>query len=49
MSTSRRRFLTQTALRTGALLTPSLAKVVYPPEKKMGIALVGLGNYSTHQ
>nr|WKN38848.1 Gfo/Idh/MocA family oxidoreductase [Tunicatimonas sp. TK19036] len=49
MPTSRRTFLTQTALASGALLTPSLTKAAYHQEKKMGIALVGLGNYATHQ
>ena len=44
---TRRHFLAQTALSTGALLT--LAPGTYPPEKKLGVALVGLGNYSTHQ
>jgi predicted dehydrogenase len=48
-TSSRRHFLTQTALATGALLTPSLARSAYPQEKKMGIALVGLGNYATRQ
>ena len=46
---TRRHFLTQTALGSGALLASPLTHAAYPPEKKMGVALVGLGNYSTQQ
>lgn len=48
MSITRRYFLAQTALGTGAVLASSLTHGA-PPEKKMGVALVGLGNYSTLQ
>jgi len=51
--TNRRSFITQMALGTSAL-TIAPATVLghtrtYPVEKKLGIALVGLGNYSTNK
>lgn len=48
-TSSRRQFLSQTALGAGALLAPSLAHASFQQSKQMGVALVGLGNYSTHQ
>lgn len=46
----RRTFLQQTALGLGAAaLAPGLAAFAPPQEKKIGVALVGLGNYATHQ
>jgi len=52
---SRRRFLKQSALGTGASLLatsafsiPALYACAKPDEEKLGIALVGLGNYSTN-
>ena len=50
---SRRRFLQDLSLTTGAALTASLpsfeAKGEFMQTKKLGIALVGLGSYSTGQ
>jgi len=53
---SRRRFLKQSALGTGASLfatsafsIPALYACANEQEKKLGVALVGLGNYSTGQ
>lgn len=50
----RRDFLRKTAIGAGALLTSSLAlspiaSCASPEEKKLGLALVGLGNYSTNK
>jgi predicted dehydrogenase len=45
---SRRKFLKDTGLITGALLTmPSIASCLSPVQDRLGVALVGLGNYST--
>ena len=49
MSTTRRHFLTQAAWGAGSLLLPSRMLASSQQEKKLGVALVGLGNYSTHQ
>ena len=47
---SRRRFLRDVSLGTAAL-SPALSTLasVSSPQKKLGIALVGLGNYATYQ
>ncbi|MEJ1973246.1 MAG: twin-arginine translocation signal domain-containing protein [Lacunisphaera sp.] len=46
---SRRRFLGQLSA-TGALaLAPHALFAAARPERKLGVALVGLGSYSTHQ
>jgi predicted dehydrogenase len=47
---SRRRFLRDVSLGTAAL-SPALSTLaaVTTPQKKLGIALVGLGNYATYQ
>jgi glucose-fructose oxidoreductase len=46
---SRRRFLEQMSVAM-ALVLPSWSRAAdSPPAKKLGVALVGLGNYSTHQ
>ncbi len=45
---SRRQFLKQAGLVGGALVTmPSIASCLNPDQNKLGVALVGLGNYST--
>ena len=45
---SRRKFLKDTGLLTGALVTlPSIASCLSPGQDRLGVALVGLGNYST--
>ena len=49
MNISRRTTLKQLALGSGSLLLPSLTFGATPPQKKLGIALVGLGNYATRQ
>lgn len=46
-SKSRRQFIKETSLLTGALATmPSIASCLSPDQKSLGVALVGLGNYS---
>jgi predicted dehydrogenase len=50
MKTNRRQFILQSGLALGALGTSSLtAACAPPPAKKLGVALVGLGNYATRQ
>lgn len=44
----RRQFITQTTLAASALLTNE-ARAWLPQDRKLGIALVGLGNYATFQ
>lgn len=44
----RREFLAQSALATGTLLTSDW-KIILPQGRKLGVALVGLGNYATLQ
>jgi len=48
---SRRRFLGSLVIGSGVLLLPRLGRSAEPsaPAKKLGIALAGLGNYSTNQ
>ena len=48
-SMNRRHFLSQTTLGSAALLSASRPLRSSAPERKLGIALVGLGNYSTNQ
>lgn len=47
----RRQFLSQAGLSSGLLLTSSLGEPYLTDQapRKLGVALVGLGNYSTHQ
>jgi len=44
----RRQFLAQSSLAAGTLLTSDV-KSLLPQDRKLGIALVGLGNYATNQ
>ncbi len=44
----RRQFLAQSSLAAGTLLTSDLTSLL-PQDRKLGIALVGLGNYATNQ
>ncbi len=45
----RREFLQKLAVGSGALAIPELHRGLFPADKILGIALVGLGNYATHQ
>lgn len=45
----RRHFIQKLALQSGALLLSHKILSQHQADKKLGIALVGLGNYSTHQ
>lgn len=49
MNPSRRNFLQKMALGTGTVLLPGRPKPIFPEPKKLGVALVGLGNYATNQ
>lgn len=46
---NRRKFIKQAALHSGALILAPHLVVAPQQDKVLGIALVGLGNYSTHQ
>jgi predicted dehydrogenase len=49
MKTNRRNFILQSSLALGALSTAKLQACALPTERKLGVALVGLGNYATRQ
>ena len=53
MKYSRRKFISQVGAGSALLMLPSLSTFSRPflfaGEKKLGVALVGLGNYATHQ
>ena len=44
----RRQFLAQSSLAVGTLLTSDLTSLL-PQDRKLGIALLGLGNYAAKQ
>ncbi len=48
-SPSRREFLQRAAFATAALATRNLPAQVVPPQRKLGVALLGLGSYSRGQ
>ncbi|MFT3868493.1 MAG: Gfo/Idh/MocA family oxidoreductase [Nibricoccus sp.] len=50
-SVTRRRFIGNMVIGSGALLLPDWSRAIEPPlpSKKIGVALAGLGGYSTHQ
>ena len=52
MKYTRRRFITTLGAGSALLMLPSIpgfSKPVFSGDKKLGVALVGLGNYATHQ
>ena len=52
MKYTRRKFITTLGAGSALLMLPSVSsfsKPVFSGDKKLGIALVGLGNYATHQ
>ena len=47
--TNRRDFLQKMTLGAGVLLTQPRIERLFNPKEKLGVALVGLGNYSLRQ